>query len=54
MSVNYEDKDIFIVGCDSGGLFKCSFSSNIKATSSKSLFKKRNSFFNLNLLLRME
>jgi hypothetical protein len=27
MSVNNEDKDIFITGCDSGGLFKCSLMS---------------------------
>ncbi len=35
VTVNSEDKDIFIVGCDSGGLFKCSFSSITKATPSK-------------------
>ena len=29
--MNNEDKDIFLVGCDSGGLFKCSLSSQVNA-----------------------
>ena len=40
VSVNYEDKDIFVIGCDSGGLFKCSFSSLKKATPSKKKISK--------------
>ena len=32
--LNNEDKDTFIVGCDSGGLFKCSLSSEVAATPS--------------------
>jgi hypothetical protein len=31
ISMNNEDKDTFIVGCDSGGLFKCSLSSEMPA-----------------------
>lgn len=34
ISMNNEDKDTFIVGCDSGGLFKCSLSSEIPANPS--------------------
>ena len=34
VSMNSEDKDSFIVGCDSGGLFKCSLSSEIPANPS--------------------
>ena len=39
LSVNSEDKDTFIIGCESGGLFKCSLSSNkIENTSRPLLF----------------
>ena len=38
MSINNEDRDTFLVGCDSGGLFKCSFSSTMAASTSMIFF----------------
>ena len=35
IALNNQDKDVFLVGCDSGGLFKCSLSSQKKITLSK-------------------
>lgn len=35
--MNNEDKDTFVVGCDSGGLFKCSLTSQTSAQPSKFL-----------------
>lgn len=35
--MNKQDRENFVVGCDSGGLFKCSFSSKSAANTSKPL-----------------
>jgi hypothetical protein len=42
LSVNSEDKDTFMIGCESGGLFKCSLSSNkIENSSGSFCFKAK-------------
>lgn len=38
LSINNEDRNIFLAGTDVGGLYKCSFSSTSTANSSKFLF----------------
>ena len=34
IAMNNQDKEVFLVGCDSGGLFKCSLASQKKVSTS--------------------